>query len=149
MTQADMIHSLQPSATNRAVSANQLEAIRRPNGSVDPDRLMGLVHPASEKRWDPDKGGGRQQIRTGRNFTMPDSAGGKDFTVRLHSNDNTRTNPAENAYSNAVLRVEQGNKMLMGQAQPQTKPTDPLVDWSGKSSKNQTRINSAHMPLRK
>jgi hypothetical protein len=112
LVQADGVH-LSPMLPHTApapagLSRQDFEKLRNPkNGEINAHALTGLLHPSFEKHWNPDLGGGRHQIRTGRNFEVPDIDNpGQSFKIRIHTNDNTRTEKAENAHSRAVARIE-------------------------------------------
>jgi hypothetical protein len=115
------------------------------------------MHPSQERRWDPDLGGGRRQIRTGRNFVVPDRDDpNRHFNVRIHTNDNRRENPDENAFGHAIVRVEHVERVinaagaevhhvrgaLMGA------PPDGHVGGPWVAHPNDAQANAAHIPAR-
>lgn len=146
--QAIAIHAGVPGAAPGAgLDRAGLEAMRV-GGFVPLDTLMAAIPPGSEQHWNPNLGGGRAQIRTGRNFQMPSVVpGAQPFGIRVHTNDNTQP-LGQNAGGNAVLRVTQGNQTLL------SAPIAAHVDarqignnWAGARTQDPALINSAHIPL--
>lgn len=117
LQQADLIHQAgleqDPLMPPRAFGRDSFEALTDPRGSIDARALLSQMHPTQEQRWNPDLGGGRRQIRTGRNFRVPDRDDpNRHFNVRIHTNDNHRENPEENAFGHAIVRVEHVERVM-------------------------------------
>lgn len=117
LQQADLIHTValaqDPLMPPRAFGRDSFEALTDPRGSIDARALLSQMHPTQELRWNPHLGGGRRQIRTGRNFRVPDRDDpNRHFNVRIHTNDNHRENPDENAFGHAIVRVEHVERVM-------------------------------------
>lgn len=163
INEGNAIHALVPAGPiGGTVSAAQLEGLRGARGHVASADLMALIPPGSEQDYRPTVGGpGRPQLRTGRNFSVPDFGGGTPFSIRVHTNDPNHA-PPSNSGSGPVLRITQDRRSLMTQAMPH--PTDPginpVVDWAGPGAGpaalarrgfppdvNDARVNAAHIPF--
>nr|WKF61186.1 hypothetical protein HUO10_005717 [Paraburkholderia busanensis] len=146
--QANGIHALQPMSHSMQTSEAQLKSLRN-NGAIDATALMTLIHPSTERPWKPNRGEGRQQIRTGRNFCVADSGGGKPFNIRIHTRDNKQANadPTSNASLGAVLRVEQNRKCMLSKTVESTNKMIDGKDWIGAGSRDGTLQNAAHIPV--
>ncbi|RAS33258.1 hypothetical protein [Paraburkholderia bryophila] len=150
ITQAHEIHALQPTGAATHVTRAQLEGVRH-GGSIDASALMGLLHPSTEIPWKPHVGGGRDQIRTGRNFSVPDSGGGANFDIRVHTRDDkqARKDAAKGTTSNAgmgsVIRVEQGKKVMLSKEAVSSDSRVGTFNWSALKADTPLR-DSAHIP---
>ena len=144
--QARALHGVNPTgAAGGQMNSAQFEALRH-GGHVGLTQLMQALPSDSERNWDPARGGGRDQIRTGRNFQVPDAGGGRAFDVRVHTNDLNRP-VTDHAGSNAVLRVTQGQRVLMAQAMPHPDARMGNVDWANLRGNDAGMVNAAHVPL--
>lgn len=153
LSQAEAIHlspMLPRTTPANAFSSDDFEALRSTRtGTISAQSLIGMMHPTQERAWDPARGGGRQQIRTGRNFQVPDrNHPGQHFDVRIHTNDNTRADRDENAYSHAVVRVQRSHdhRVLMGGSSHATQRG--VAAWVG-AHPNDAQANAAHIPVRR
>jgi hypothetical protein len=149
--QADMIHNAgiqQPMTPPRAFTSATMEGLRHAdNGTINARDLIGMMHPSQEVAWRPQLGGGRRQIRTGRNFQVPDSDHPNEhFVVRIHTNDNTIADRDANSYSHAVVRIQSSHtgRYLMGGASHSA--AVGAAAWSGGHA-TQAEINAAHIPV--
>ena len=137
-------------APARTFTSADMEALREGNrGAISIKRLISMLHKSQEESWDPGRGGGRRQIRTGRNFSVPDSGNpGKTFVVRIHTNDNTIKDPKLHAYSGAVVRIQRtvDGKYLMGGRSRVGLSGERA--WSGRNATDED-INAAHIPTKK
>lgn len=166
INEGNAIHALVPAGpAGGTVTAAQLEALRGAGGAVGrvpSGGLMALIPPGSEQNYRPTVGAAaRPQLRTGRNFSVPDTAGGAPFTIRVHTNDPNHA-PPSNSGSGPVLRITQGTRSLMTQAMPHpTHPAiNPVADWAAPGlgpaalarggfppTANDARANAAHIPF--
>ncbi len=152
LQQSDAIHLaplMQVHAPARAFSSVDFENMRRPSGAIRAAALIGMMHPSQERPWNPDMGEGRAQIRTGRNFVVPDRANpGETFTVRIHTNDNTlgHADRNSNAHSHAVVRIQSSatRSYLMGGLSHAGRAGAQA--WSGPRDHDEANINAAHIP---
>lgn len=150
ISQTNTIHNaptMEAMAPQRAFSAAQMENLRRQNGNINASELIGMMHPQQERNWNPNLGQGRRQIRTGRNFQVPDSQNpGHHFTVRIHTNDNTINDRNANAYSNAVVRIQRSvdGRFLMGGNSH--RDAVGANAWAPNRA-NDAQINAAHIPV--
>ncbi|WP_026971600.1 hypothetical protein [Aliagarivorans marinus] len=149
ISQADTIHNA--TLRNReseplGFTSSDLEQMRRKRGDISATHLLSFLHPSQQKTWHPNFGGGRHQIRTGRNFEVPDSEHpGQHFTVRIHTNDNTILDKTRNAHSNAVVRIQRsqdGRFLMGGRSHAHLNGHDA---WSGRGA-TEDEINAAHIP---
>lgn len=145
LTQLNWIHNANTrSADDHPLqfSSTELEGLRSRNGTIKISTLIGLMHPSQERGWDPSRGQGRRQIRTGRTFQVPDRENpGQHFDVRVHTNDNTIRDRNRNAYGNAVVRIQrsQDGRYLVGSVPHGTQNT-----WVGRNASDQ-QMNAAHI----
>jgi len=143
ITNGNMIHNMTPTGGG-SVSRAQLENIRDASGEVSAANLAALLPPGREEAWKPNLGGGRNQIRTGRNWTIPDSAGGADFEVRIHTQDHNAPG-GSHANQGPILRVAQDRDQLS--ATTFTHPTDKRVtptDWP----RSKAAADDTHIPFK-
>ncbi len=150
ISQSNNIHlagTLEPTEAHRDFSSAEMEALRRARtGAISIRELVSMLHPAQEVNWRPQLGGGRRQIRTGRNFIVPDREHpGQNFVVRIHTNDNTIDDRTLNSHHSAVVRIqrEHDGRYLMGGRTHVN--TNGAAAWSGRGA-NDAEINAAHIP---
>jgi len=153
ISQSENIHlaeTLDPAAIVPTFTSKQMEDLRQEKrGSISIKKLINLMHKSQERTWDPSRGEGRKQIRTGRNFSVPDSEHpGESFIVRIHTNDNTIEDRKLNAATKAVVRIQRtaDNKYLMGGRTHAQNQGDNA--WSGRRATD-ADINAAHIPTSK
>ncbi|WP_246791990.1 hypothetical protein [Burkholderia perseverans] len=148
--QANVIHparTMDAMAPANAFSSADFENMRDPRGSIHAASLISRMHPTQEQIWNPNMGQGRHQIRTGRNFSVPDRDNpGHTFNIRIHTNDNTLQNRDANAFSHAVVRIERtiDGRMLMG-GESHVAAVGANA-WLSPHNHNDANINAAHIP---
>lgn len=145
--EAHSIHALQPRGLAPSISQAQLHGLRN-GGRIDAQALMDMIPHGSERAWDPNLGGGRNQIRTGRNFTVPQTGSANPFEIRVHTRDNQIAGlfPLSNAATGSVIRISEKKKSMLSETVVSSNKMINGANWIGSTSKDPVLINSAHIP---